>query len=190
VRGGDRGVANLAGAQQRRFVDGEIAEARRFAETDERAPDHRDEHRRRHGRALARRRFGGDDDGDEQRRLERAALAVEIRHVVLHLEELERDRLQARKAHQARPDLEEQHARLAHEVEPEQQRIAQARLGVAKDGVDQVLLALEAPIDRRHSDAGRRRDLRNRRSVKTALGKCSQRRLDDLLARLVVRALS
>lgn len=178
--GGDEGAeADLASACEGGVVEGDVAEALGLREADEGAPYERDEDLGRDVGALGRvERARRHPDGGEDAALHVAALLVEVRDVVLHLQKLKRERLLPLKPDEPRPHLPKRALRPRPEIEPEEQRVAQRALRPPKHGVHEPLLALEMPVDRPHAHPRRLRDLRNRRSVKPPLRKHPKRRIE------------
>src|SRR5262249_14513015 len=118
--------------------------------------------------------------------LDAAALAVEVRHVVLQLEEAERDWLGAGEGGEASPERVEERARLERRVHPAAEGDRQPPLRVAEDGGDQRLLPAEQRVGRARPEAGPLQHFRNARSVVALLGEQRERRLENAPLRPLV----
>ena len=140
---------------EHRWRELEVAEALGLAEADKRPPHERDRDFGANGlvpHTALLKVEARDVDRPEHGELARAALAVEIGHVVLHLEEAKARGGAARIRHEARPEVGEQRLGGLQAIQAVFERVLQRAFFATEDGVDERLFTREASVKRARAD--------------------------------------
>src|SRR5688572_1818607 len=161
----------LFGLRDGRLVEGEDAVASALKDAAEPAPNDREEKRRGKVledllRAAVREKPVGNR---EEIALHLPAGVVEIRRVVMELEELDGLRVVHREATDATPELVEDRPRWRGHVELAKHGVRELGFVVLVEEIDERLFALEVAIDRPCADLRARGDVRDRRPVEASL---------------------
>ncbi len=179
--GRERAPARVARGIDLLLPELQVPEACGLHEADEGTPHEGDDHVGGHvlpEDAAALHVHAAEGDGREHRDLLLPARAVEVRRVVLQLEEAEGHGLRLGERGEPGPQLVEERARLLIHANTVAQGELEAALGVAEHGVDEGLLAFEEPVERPGADTRPFHHGWNARSVVSALGKELQSGLD------------